>query len=82
MKTTLTAVLTCFVVSLLITLIVLALYGFSLDTSPRIFAFIWWIGFLSAWFSVFAITKVCKVLVLDDNTRVIVVDERSNKAGA
>lgn len=82
MKTTLTAVLTCLVVSLLTTLIVLALSGFSLDTSPRILAFIWWIGFLSAWFSVFAITKVCKVLVLDDKTRVIVVDERSNKAGA
>lgn len=81
MKTTLTAVLACFIVSLLVTLIVLVLFGFSMDTPPRIFAFIWGVGFLSAWFSVFAITKVCKVLVLDDKTRVIVVDERSNKAG-
>lgn len=82
MKTTLTAVLTCLIVSLLITLIVLALFGFSMDTPPRIFAFIWGIGFMSAWFSVFAITKTCKVLVIDDSTRVITADERSNKAGA
>ncbi|WP_133179052.1 hypothetical protein [Shewanella decolorationis] len=82
MKTTLTAVLTCFVVSLLIALIVVASFSFSIDTPPLIFAFIWGNGFMSAWFSVFAITKTCKVIVLDDKTRVIVVDEQSNKAGA
>ncbi|MGE6315912.1 hypothetical protein ACQKC1_09000 [Shewanella baltica] len=87
MKTTITAVLTCLVVSLLMTLIIVGVFSFYtepqiLGLRSAIFIFIWGICFSSAWFSVFAITKTCKVLVLDDKTRVIVVDERSNKAGA
>ncbi|MGI2201080.1 hypothetical protein [Shewanella baltica] len=79
MKTTITAVLTCLVVSLLMTLIIVVV--FSKPTPLLVFFFIWGIGFMSSWFSVFAITKTCNVLVLDDKTRVIVVDGRSNKAG-
>lgn len=82
MKTTITAVLTCLVVSLLMTLIIVGVFSFYTDTPPLISMFIWGICFSSSWFSVFAITKTCKVLVLDDKTRVIVVDGRSNKAGA
>ena len=80
MKTTITAIITCLVVSGIITLAIHAAFGF---TAPYdIYSFIWGVGFSASWLSVFAITKTCKVLVLDDKTKVIVVDERSNKEGA
>ena len=82
MKTTITALFTCVIVSFLVTLMIAAVFSFYTDTPPLIFMFLWGINFVSAWFSVFSITKTCKVLVLDDKTRVIVADERSNKAGS